>query len=108
MTLFRLIFRIGDEFFDTTDNRYGLEKDLIFINGQKDSEIIEIETIGEEESDFPTLILNNAQLSKINNAQPIESMSNDEYIKLAKESNKKIKSKPNYMNELLKKYGRNK
>jgi len=48
MTSFRLIFRIGDEFFDTTDNRYGLEKDLIFINSKEDSEIIAIETIEEE------------------------------------------------------------
>jgi len=48
MTSFRLIFRIGDEFFDTTDNRYGLEKDLIFINSKDDSEIISIETIEEE------------------------------------------------------------
>jgi len=39
---------------------------------------------------------------------PIESPSNDEYKKQAEESNKKIKSEPNYMNELLKKYRRNK
>lgn len=38
----------------------------------------------------------------------IESSSNDEYIKSAEESNKKIESEPNYMNTLLKKYGRNK
>jgi len=37
----------------------------------------------------------------------IESPSNDEYIKHTEESNKKIKSESNYMNELLKKYGRN-
>jgi len=48
MTSFKLIYRIGDEFFETTDNRYGLEKDLIFINNKEDSEIISIETIGEE------------------------------------------------------------
>lgn len=48
MTSFRLIYRIGDEFCDTSDNRYGLEKDLIFINSKEDSEIIAIETIEEE------------------------------------------------------------
>jgi len=37
----------------------------------------------------------------------IKSPSNDEYKKIAEESNNKIKSEPNYMNELLKKYGRN-
>ena len=48
MTSFRLIFRIGNEFFDTSDNRYSLEKDLIFINSKEDSEIIAIETTEEE------------------------------------------------------------
>jgi len=47
MTSFRLIFRIGNEFFDATDNRYGLEKDLIFINSKEDFEIIAIETVEE-------------------------------------------------------------
>jgi len=40
-------------------------------------------------------------------ATPIESPSNDEYKKQAEVSNKKIKSESNYMNELLKKYWRN-
>jgi len=95
----------------------------------------------EKESEVPTLIL---QLSKFENAIQIESSSNDEYIKLAEESNIEIrgkrycpdnvecikgagcfdacieldnlnvgmgkpkKLKENYMNNLLKKYGRNK
>jgi len=63
--------------------------------------------LAEEENDIPTLILDDIQLSNIENATQIESMANDEYIKLTEESNKKIKSEPNYMNELLKKYGRN-
>jgi len=45
---------------------------------------------------------------KMDNIIPIELPSNNEYKKQAEESNKKIKSEPNYMNELLKKYGRNK
>jgi len=60
-----------------------------------------------EESDISTLILDDIQLSNIENAAPVERIANDSYIKLAEESNKKIKSEPNYMNELLKKYGRN-
>ena len=61
-----------------------------------------------EENCVPTLILDDIQLSNIENSTQIESMANDEYKKQAEESNKKIKSEPNYMNELLKKYGRNK
>ena len=69
-----------------------------------------------EESDIPTL--NDEFFASVDKSiedkltmkygEVIESPSNDEYIKHTEESNKKIKSEPNYMNELLKKYGRNK
>jgi len=45
---------------------------------------------------------------KMDNIIPIDLPSSDEYKNQTEESNKKIKSEPNYMNELLKKYGRNK
>ena len=45
-----------------------------------------------EERDIPTLILDDVQLLKTEGITPIESPSNDEYIKLAEESSIKIRN----------------
>ena len=54
-----------------------------------------------EDNDIPTLILGDIQFSKVEGFVPIESLSNDEYIKLAEESNIKIRNSFKIPNHLL-------